>query len=180
MKKNRWTAWNAAKVAVVLAAVGMLGQKGMPKPTSVKELEQDVTLTGILGAPLGTYLTVEGDYFGPEAKTKSGLYVDKIDGKALKEPVVITKVEDSSTGAGGFGGAILPNGLTASTRYRLRGFESAEFVGIPDDPEHPPTAEQLKLRQADDKPRLHLASKFFASGVEGLGPVKSENHGGNK
>ena len=56
----------------------------------------------------------------------------------------------------------------SGNRYTLRGYESATFVGVPDDPESPPTAEQLKARQEGGRPRLHLVSKFVLAGRSGI------------
>jgi hypothetical protein len=89
-------------------------------------------------------------------------------------------VEIRGGGGGGMGGAVFMSSLSEGVRYSLRGYESATFVGVPDDPESPPTPDQLKWRQSDETPKLHLVSKFVFAARGGIKAATASTQEGNK
>ena len=117
-------------------------------------------VVGTLNKPLGTYMTVEGDYFGPPAMTKCGLFVESIDN--IHRGAVITIMVDDRG---------LAKRLDAGKRYRLRGFETGDFGGVPDDPQNPPTPEELRQRQKDGPFTLDFSTRFYVTKTEDLGPI---------
>ena len=111
-------------------------------------------------------MTLEGDYFGPPAMTKSGLYVDAILGMKFSDPPVIIHLDDGQPGIR----------LEKGKRYRLRGYETGRYSGEPDDPENPPTKEQLAQRQMAGPYTLRFETRFHVTKAEEVGPAKGVAH----
>jgi hypothetical protein len=135
-----------------------------PKPVTVsaQNLENGgAIVVGHLGQRLGTYITVEGDYFGKPAMTKSGLFVDMID--AVNRGMAIQIVVDDRG---------LAKPLEAGRRYRLRGYETGSFGGMVDDPQNPPKPGETVARQKGGPYTLDFSTTFYVTKVEDLGPVK--------
>ena len=81
--------------------------------------ETDVIM-GKLGYSLGTYLTIEGTLAG-EAKPGSRFIVDTLNGQKLTPPIDID-IRDYKKW-----------GLAEDRRYILKGYESGEMLGVPND-----------------------------------------------
>jgi len=151
-----------ARVAGVAFLLGAGADAPKPVQVSARDLTRGaVVVTGELGRQLGEYVTVEGDYFGPRDMTKCGLYVDRIDGINRGATVVIL-VDDQG----------LTKPLEAGKRYRLRGFDTGIFSGVPDDPQNPPTKEQLQQRQMAGPYVLRFETVFYVTKAEDLGPIQ--------
>jgi hypothetical protein len=151
-----------AGVAGVAFILGAGADTPKPVPVAARDLAQGtVVVTGELGRRLGEYMTVEGDYLGPRAMIKSGLFVDMIDANNRGMAIQIF-VNDRG----------LAKPLEAGKRYRLRGFETGIFGGVPDDPQNPPTKEQLQQRQMAGPYTLRFETEFYVTKAEELGAVK--------
>jgi hypothetical protein len=160
MKMMRRTVAKAAIVAVVamIGAVGIGAGEAARQVTAGELQSKAVVVVGTLGKPLGTYVTVEGDYFGPRAMTKSGLYVDAIN-TIDRGATIRIDVEDRS--------------MKAGRRYRLRGYETGGFGGTVDDPQNPPSKEEVQGRQKSGGVfELEFSVTFHVTKAEDLGPAK--------
>jgi len=153
--------------AVLLAAASTLLAGAAPAETQPTQIRASdlifgkAIVLGQLNKPLGTYMTVEGDYFGPRAMIKSGLDIESID-NIHRGMVINMDVEDRQ----------LPARLEKGRRYRLRGFETGDFSGVPDDPQNPPTADELKQRQKVGPYTLDFSTRFYVTKIEDLGPFQ--------
>jgi hypothetical protein len=152
----------------VVGAAFLAGAADVGKPVqevSARDLRSGAAVVvGDLGKRLGTYMTVEGDYFGPPAMTKSGLFVDAID-TINRGAAVQIFVDDRD----------LAKRMEAGRRYRLRGYETGFFDGMVDDPQNPPTREEMGRRQKAGPYVLELSTRFHVTKAEDLGPVKGAN-----
>jgi hypothetical protein len=112
-----------------------------PKSISVQELLfGKATITGFLGVPLGTYVTIEGTRPDQLMKIRNAMTVDTLDGKKLAAPVTIEidGVEE----------------LPAGTRCIFRGYETGAMVSSPIDP--------LAKRDSVPQQNFHFSSWFDA------------------
>ena len=109
------------KLVVVLLSSLLLGAAPPQtrKEIRIQDFSKDYVLVGALFHPLGEHMTLEGDYFGPPAMTKSGLYVDAILGMKFSDPPVIIHLDDGQPGIR----------LEKGKRYRLRGYETGRYSG---------------------------------------------------
>jgi hypothetical protein len=148
---------------VLMASGGVSkGSANVVREVSAQDLKSEATIVaGELGKRLGTYMTVEGDYFGPPAMTKSGLFVDTIDTNNRGTAVQIN-VEDRD----------LAKPMEAGRRYRLRGYETGNFRGMVDDPQNPPSKEEVQRRQMARPYTLRFETVFHVTKAEDLGPAK--------
>jgi hypothetical protein len=120
MKTTRWMVGKAGVVAVVLAAVGMMGADAprARQRITFEELNSQYQLIGDLGKPMGTYMTLEGIY---REGMPFWMEVDTLDGKKLEKPMrVVIKDLDVKF---------------KDKRVVVRGFESCGIEGRPMDPE---------------------------------------------
>lgn len=156
------------KILISLGVMGTVLALGAGDATdtrgrvSVSDINSKVVLVGVLGKPMGTYVTVEGDYYGPAAMIRSGLEVDKVDGEPLKGITTISNFLERTS----------KMDLKAGERYRLRGYETGAMSGWPDDPKNPPTDAELRTRQSVNYAKLSWSVSFCVTGIENLGAVK--------
>ncbi len=114
MKMMRWL--SAALLVLCLAGESLPAQPQAGPPRA--RLQNGFVPIGILGYPLGDYLTVEGTR-GPEGGKGIGfgLLVDTINGKKLKEPI-------------GIGLGNITRELPKNTRILLKGYETGQMIGV--------------------------------------------------
>ena len=153
-----------SKIAIILLGALLVGAAPADnrKEIRIQDFSKEYVMIGTLLHPIGEYMTVAGDYFGSPAMTKSGLYVDAIMGMKFEDPPLIIHVDDRELG----------KHLEAGRRYQLRGFETGGYEGRPDDPQNPPTKEQVEGRQEIGPYRIAFRTVFHVTKAEYLGPVK--------
>jgi|WetSurMetagenome_2_1015567.scaffolds.fasta_scaffold243736_2 hypothetical protein len=99
--------------------------------TSVLDLNPPSRVTGCLGKPLGTRMTIAG-IFDEHVMMANPLEVSETDGKALKNKVSIAirgKLQ-----------------IKKGVHYRLEGYEAGEFSGPPPNSESPPAQQPFQYR----------------------------------
>jgi hypothetical protein len=113
------------KTIIALQAVFVLlfisGCNTPQEPILPKQLNSIPIPTGLLGYPLGTYLTIEGvrmEKEGGMIGTRT-LLVDTINGRKLVKPVSIW-IDNAKR-----------PGLPKNKRCVIRGYESGKMVGVP-------------------------------------------------
>ena len=154
--------WVMACAAGCLFLAGAGADGARPVQVTARDLESGgAVVVGHLGKQLGTYMTVEGDYFGKPAMIKSGLFVDMIDANNRGMAIQI-HVDDRG----------LAKPLEAGRRYRLRGYETGSFGGMVDDPQNPPSKEEVQRRQMDGPYTLRFETVFYVTKAEDLGPIQ--------
>ncbi len=100
---------------VFLATAAWSAADDKPKQAAPVE-SADPIPTGLLGKPIGTYLTIEGVRAEEGKVGVNTLLVDTLNGKKLERPVAvwIDNVE-----------------LPGKARYILKGYESGKWIGTP-------------------------------------------------
>lgn len=126
-------------LAILVLGFAALGGQAENKTVSVSELEsRTASITGKLGSPLSTFMTIEGTHQRDNTKAQAFLVsVDTVDGKKLKAAIVmevrgIDREEDIPVGS----------------RCTLRGYEWGTLGAIPADPEVP-LDQQNSIQQRD-------------------------------
>ena len=123
------------------------------RQVAVAELDKSIELVGLLGKPLGEYMTIEAVYFTQSKGLHDWLRVTVIDGVGAKAAIEIhlsgIKKDDGA--------------LEAGKTYRIRGYESGGYIGIPEDIEKEQGA---ILMQAY---KFHFMSDFVANEWAAMG-----------
>lgn len=148
-----------AIAALTLAGAAPAGTQ--PVEVRARDLSSGAAVVvGTLNKPLGTYMTVEGDFFAGQGKTVPEMHVDAID-NIHRGAAVIIRVDDR----------YMSKPLAAGRRYRLRGYEIGDFSGTVDDPQNPPTKAETEQRQSIGPYQLRFETVFYVTKAEDLGSI---------
>jgi len=122
-ERETWYKWEFVKYIEVVEAYPITMKQEIDASITEQEKNAPTKETsvpvGILGYPLGSYLTIEGEGYH-DRKGPDSLVVEMVNGKKLETPIRISV------------GKIKPPGFLKGQRYIIRGYESGGMIGSMD------------------------------------------------
>lgn len=129
----------------------------------ILNLKEQEKLIGQLGKPLGTMLTVQGNIVDKLSKGYNNglnLLVQNINDSSIQELITIPL----SPNFGNFGEKPLPK-LEKGSTYRLRAYETGEFVGVP-------TKASEEAYMIIQTSGFHFQNRLIVLSCEKINPIK--------